>query len=336
MKDQTSTVNEVALTTEPEPFALAQYRNSDNKIELTLYRTVGNAKVVDDTYTITVNTVDKYTSTNLDPDGFVFDQKGVYSATVDNINGVVNVVLARNTKTDSIALDQNNLDATMKVSTLENATIKGETTAVVGADNGDSFTVYSEDGKNHRTFTVKATYLDAMSSLTITGTDGNDYTGTPVDTNYDDIADTITVTLPASAVVDGYGEIIANPTLAVSYEAEGHNNTVEIGTTNESPNGALNNVPADTDVKNGESVTFTGLGSGTSSLNYVLVTRLPVTGGATQYYKLVVQLEKSSSTTVVGAIVNRTIADVDNDARTIVANLPNAEITDGVNENVTL
>ena len=339
VKDQTSTVKEVALTTKPESFALAQYRNSDNKIELTLYRTVGNAKVVDDTYTITVNTVDKYTSTNLDPDGFVFDQKGVYSATVDNINGVVNVVLARNTATTSASWTQgiqDSLSAEMTVSTLENATIDGETTAVVGADNGDSFTVYSEDGKNHRTFTVKATYLDAMSSLTITGTDGNDYTGTPVDTDYDDIADTITVTLPASAVVDGYGEIIANPTLAVSYEAEGHNNTVEIGTTNESPNGALNNVPADTDLKNGESVTFTGLGSGTSSLNYVLVTRLPVTGGATQYYKLVVQLEKSSSTTVVGAIVNRTIADVDNDARTIVANLPNAEITDGVNENVTL
>ena len=62
VKDQTSTVNEVALTTEPEPFALAQYRNSDNKIELTLYRTVGNAKVVDDTYTITVNTCLLYTS----------------------------------------------------------------------------------------------------------------------------------------------------------------------------------------------------------------------------------------------------------------------------------
>ena len=339
VKDQTSTVNEVALTTKPESFALAQYRNSDNKIELTLYRTVGNAKVVDDTYTITVNTVDKYTSTNLDPDGFVFDQKGVYSATVDNINGVVNVVLARNTATTSASWTQgiqDSLRAEMTVSTLENATIDGETTAVVGADNGDSFTVYSEDGKNHRTFTVKATYLDAMSSLTITGTDGNDYTGTPVDTDYDDIADTITVTLPASAVVDGYGEIIANPTLAVSYEAEGHNNTVEIGTTNESPNGALNNVPADTDLKNGESVTFTGLGSGTSSLNYVLVTRLPVTGGATQYYKLVVQLEKSSSTTVVGAIVNRTIADVDNDARTIVANLPNNEIVDAAQYNVVL
>ena len=74
--------------------------------------------------------------------------------------------------------------------------------------------MYSEDGKNHRTFTVKATYLDAMSSLTITGTDGNDYTGTPVDTDYDDIADTITVTLPASAVVDGYGEIITDPKAA--------------------------------------------------------------------------------------------------------------------------
>ena len=217
VKDQTSTVNEVALTTEPEPFALAQYRNSDNKIELTLYRTVGNAKVVDDTYTITVNTVDKYTSTNLDPDGFVFDQKGVYSATVDNINGVVNVVLARNTANTSASWTQgiqDSLSAEMTVSTLENATIDGETTAVVGADNGDSFTVYSEDGKNHRTFTVKATYLDAMSSLTITGTDGNDYTGTPVDTDYDDIADTITVTLPASAVVDGYGEIITDPKAA--------------------------------------------------------------------------------------------------------------------------
>ena len=336
VKDQTSTVNEVALTTESEPFALAQYRNSDNKIELTLYRTVGNAKVVDDTYTITVNTVDKYTSTNLDPDGFVFDQKGVYSATVDNINGVVNVVLARNTANTSASWTQgiqDSLSAEMTVSTLENATIAGETTAVVGADNGDSFTVYSEDGKNHRSFTVKATYLDAMSSLTITGTDGNDYTGTPVDTDYDDIADTITVTLPASAVVDGYGEIITDPTLAVSYEAEGHNNIVEVGVNDSDDTN-------DTTVKSdgSQSVTFVGLGNGEAAQNYVLVTRLPAEEGkgATQYYTLKVQLEKSSSTTVVGAIVNRTIADVDNDARTIVANLPNAEITDGVNENVTL
>ena len=75
---------------------------------------------------------------------------------------------------------------------------------------------------------------------------------------------------------------------------------------------------------------------GTSTLNYVLVTRLDDAAGAKQFYKLTVQLEKSSSTTVVGAIVNKTIAEVDNEARTIVANLPNAEITDTTKETVTL
>ena len=88
-----------------------------------------------------------------------------------------------------------------------------------------------------------------------------------------------------------------------------------------------------------QTVTFTGLLTNPSNIadqDYVLVTRLDTAQGAKQYYNLTVQLEQSASTTVVGAIVNKTIAEVDNVARTIVANLPNAEITDTTKETVTL
>ena len=122
----------------------------------------------------------------------------------------------------------------MNVSTLADATIdaanNGKKVAVkVNANDGDSFEVYSEDGNSHRTFKVKATYLDALKSFTVTGLDGKEYTGTPVDTTKDNIPDTIVVTMPASAIYNNYNELTVDPSLEVSFEAEGHVNTVEIG-----------------------------------------------------------------------------------------------------------
>ena len=181
--------------------------------------------------------------------------------------------------------------------------------------------VDSEDGTKHTTFQVIATYVDALETFSITGTDGETYTGTPVDTNRDDVADTVVVTLPESAIWDSYDEPIENPELEVTYEVKGHvNSTVEIGTGTAAK-------PENPNVKTGDKVKFTGLQTGESDLNYVLVSRLPANKdtGATQFYNLTVKLEESSDTTVVGAIVNRTIAEVDNEAKEIEAYLPESD-----------
>ena len=62
MKSQVSTVDELTLTTNNQNVPFAQYRTSDNKIELTLYKNARTElEAVDATYSITVNTVAKNT-----------------------------------------------------------------------------------------------------------------------------------------------------------------------------------------------------------------------------------------------------------------------------------
>ena len=348
VKSQVSGVDELTLSTTAKDVAFAQYRNSSNVIEFTLYERVGTSSEwsVAGTYTITVETKDKSNTTNLDPDGCTFtDATGVYSATVDNINGVVNVVLARNTKDNSTDIDDT-FNYQMNVKTLDGATVKakvsagGETFGTVPAKDGATFMVYSEDESKGRQFTVKATYLDALKSVTITGMDGEEYTGTPVDTDYNNVPDTITVTLPVAAISNSYGEPQNSVSLAVSYEAEGHNNQAVIGIND------TNNQNDTTFNSNGvPKVTFTGFNvdaddvadrSYAAAQNYILVTRLDAANGTKQFYNLKVQVSLSASTDVVNARVNRTVAEVDNTEHTIVAYLPNAEIVDRNSYNVEL
>ena len=220
----------------------------------------------------------------------------------------------------------------MHVTTLQNATIEGDDNPDGHCRQRDSFVVDSEDGSKHTTFQVIATYVDALETFSITGTDGETYTGTPVDTNRDDVADTVVVTLPESAIWDSYDEPIENPELEVTYEVKGHvNSTVEIGTGTAAK-------PENPNVKTGDKVKFVGLQTGESDLNYVLVSRLPANKatGATQFYNLTVKLEESSDTTVVGAIVNRTIAEVDNEAKEIEAYLPESDFKTIKEADVTL
>ena len=340
--DVTSSTEEFTLTTAEEDLPLAQYCDEDGVMTLILYRNANSdLEEVDDTFTITVKKVAKFSTTDLDPDGFQFTGKGVYSAKVDNENNKVYVELARKTDAGDCTEtgewtegEQNRAGAQMVVSTLQNATINdsNKTSLMVNVDANDSFTVTSEDKSKTREFQVIATYVDALETFSITGTDGETYTGTPVDTNRDDVADTVLVTLPESAIWDSYDEPIKDPELEVTYEVKGHvNSTVEIGTGTAAK-------PENPNVKTGDKVKFVGLETGKSDLNYVLVSRLPANKatGVSQYYNLIVQLEKSSDTTVVGAIVNRTIAEVDNEAKEIEAYLPNTEIDDTVKEDVIL
>ena len=144
-------------------------------ISLQLVDTKGTTATSDDTkydpFVVTLNQVDARTTTNLSED--VVLGRGVYSAEVDNVNKVINVVLARNTAThDSIWNDgyQKELKAEITVTPVDGATVDGGNT--VSANDGATFTVTSESKGNHSTYKVVATYKDAINTFSVVGVDG--------------------------------------------------------------------------------------------------------------------------------------------------------------------
>ena len=320
--------------TNNKPVDLAKYMDASGNITLVLRHYVTANWIDEATYKIAVNKVAVNTTTNVE---YVGNVKGVYSAAVDTVNKVVNVVLARDD-------DQATLDAQMIMRPLDNAEItanQNNVPATVPADNGDTFTVTSESGNNVATYKVVATYLDALSSVTVTGLNGEKYTGTPVDANDDDIPDTIVVNLPQEAIEEQkWNDVQENPVLGLGYVTEGDvtaNAVVKKSNENTrtpvKPDGSL-------------TVTFNGLGDKNADYEWkgiIEVNRLPETysnannangptgpQGAVQTYNLTVQVEKSSDTEITYARVNETFAVVDAEAGTIKADMPTADYaTDG-------
>ena len=297
-------------------------------ISLQLVDTKGTTATSDDTkydpFVVTLNQVDARTTTNLSED--VVLGRGVYSAEVDNVNKVINVVLARNTAThDSIWNDgyQKELKAEITVTPVDGATVDGGNT--VSANDGATFTVTSESKGNHSTYKVVATYKDAIKTFSVDGVDG-----VISDEDKNDVPDTITVTLPKDAINDQWGYPVTDPEFAVDYEVEGNVHcTVSIYQTN-NPNAIVSNLVG------GEDVPFKGLaldnaqtvakenewngtvrvyrlGTGTNANN---------ANDAIQVYNLKVQLEDSTDTDILYVRANTTIADVDLDNGTVHAVLP--------------
>ena len=289
-------------------------------ISLQLVDTKGNGIGSDDTkydpYVITLNQVDARTTTNLSED--VVLGRGVYSAKVDNVNKVINVVLARNTEDESKTWSQdiqNTLDAQITVTPVDGATVDGGNT--VNVDNGDTFTVTSESKGNHSTYKVVATYKDAIKSFSVDGVEG-----VISDEDKNDVPDTITVTLPKDAINDewGYNDPASN-TFAVEYEVEG-NVHCTVGIYDQYSSAVDENIVSE------DEVTFADLTIDNDVWNgYVKVTRLGKDGDnpegdAIQVYDLVVRLQPDADTDITYARVDDTIADVDLENGTIHAVLP--------------
>ena len=304
-------------------------------ISLQLVDTKDTPATSDDTkydpYVITLNQVDARTTTTLSED--VVLGRGVYSAEVDNVNKVINVVLARNTQATSSTWDDNTqtaLNALIEVTPVEGATVDGVTpdrvtgTYEVGADNGDTFTVTSESGGNHSTYKVVATYKDAINSFSVDGVDG-----VISDEDKNDVPDTITVTLPKDAINDQWGYPVTNPEFAVEYKVEGSVHCT-VGIFDQYSQSV------DSNIVSGDEVTFNGLALDNAQTEAkenewngtVRVYRLGTgndetyTDDAIQVYNLKVQLEDSTDTDITYARVDRTIASVDLDNGTITAELP--------------
>ena len=297
-------------------------------ISLQLVDTKGTTATSDDTkydpFVVTLNQVDARTTTNLSED--VVLGRGVYSAEVDNVNKVINVVLARNTAThDSIWNDgyQKELKAEITVTPVDGATVDGGNT--VSANDGATFTVTSESKGNHSTYKVVATYKDAIKTFSVDGVDG-----VISDEDKNDVPDTITVTLPKDAINDQWGYPVTDPEFAVDYEVEGNVHcTVSIYQTNIG-NAIVSNLVG------GEDVPFKGLALDNAQTvakenewnGTVRVYRLGTgtnadnANDAIQVYNLKVQLEDSTDTDIIYARLDRTIASVDLDNGTITAELP--------------
>ena len=310
---------EVPVSTTAVKFKFDNYRDANGVITLKLYDTSTAPDTLKATYKLHINEQPNNTTTNVQ----VTAGQGVVSVDkVDLENKVVEVTLARHTgtpydpeNTDWDETLQKNYTAQITVTPLENAKVNnganGASVSGITANNGSTFTVVSESGSNTAIYTVKATYEDALDAFSITGTDGEVYAGSIVDANKDDVPDTIQVVLPVSAIWNSHEEPIANPELAVTYEVNGNQYSVSVGNT---PN-----------VKSGDKIAFTGLESDNCTVDTVTVTRLDATNGAKQVYALDVSLEKSSDTAITYAQVNKTIADVDLDAKTITANVPKGD-----------
>ena len=271
----------------------AQYMTVSGRtgtITLQLVNTTTEPDTVEKTYTLTVEEVDAFTTTNIE---LVDTGKGVYSAEIDNEKGVVKVVLARHngkvTATNPTNDVQKDMDAQITVKGLQNATV--ENNGVVGVDAVDTFVVNAEAPNTSRTFRVEVvSYLDAFRSFSVDGVKGQF-----VDINRNNINDGIVVTLPKSALTDELGDY--DNTFEVEYEAEGDLHcTVNI----ELDNAVFNNV------ESGDVVTFDGLTLTNDTVEgTVEVTRL---GGAVQYYNLTVQLEDDTDTAITYVRVDKTEA----------------------------
>ena len=306
-KSAKSTVTETAIETTMTELTLDEYKTADGTIELVLYRIDRTPNEVVAEYSMKLNFVDKSTNTDI---ASVTAGKGIYSATVDNTNKQIKVVAARHTENAVKTWEedgyQSNLNAEITVSTGDNkGTINGGTgTATVNADNGDTFTVTSESGTVTSEYTVVVTeYKDAFTSFTVNGV-----AGVISDENEDDVPDTITVTLPKTAILDSYGEVIDDPTYKVEYAAYG-NTAPSVKFYQESK-----------DVVTGSDYKFVGFGAKGTWEKNIVVTRLPNNSGAVQVYNLVLQLEKSDNTAITHVQMDKTIGEVEGD--TITAELP--------------
>ena len=264
-------------------------------------------ETVEATYTLTLNYVKDYTTTDIE---LVSTGDVVYSADIDNEKGEVNVVLARdnnnnpaNTTAPNDTQDTN-AGAQITVKGLQNATVAGTDdghgNVTVDVDAIDTFVVTAENGTTTRTWKVNVTsYLDAFRSFTLAG-----QTGTFADENKNNIVDTIKVTVPKNTGIS----------VPVTYVAEGNLHcTVDIYA-----NTTGTGTPTNQNVESGDTITIANFNADGVSENLVKVTRL----NATQWYVLEVSYEKDLDTTITYARMDRTNADIDPDARTITGLLP--------------
>ena len=272
----TSTVEETKIEG-TVALALKDYAK-DNAITLKLYDITSEAKLVE-TYTMRLNKTSLRTTTNL---ASVIPGNGVYSAEFDNDKKEVYVVLARDNTTYN--------DTAITVVAADGASAEQPANAAEGS----TFKVTSESGNNVSEYTIVVReYADAITSFSVNGVEG-----VITDSDKNNIPDTITVTLPKTAVFNSYGDLIEDPEFVVEYAVYGDvdvkDNDVKIG---------------GTAVASGAKFKFDDLGTaGEWKAGDVVVTRLTT---ASQTYDLVVELEKSDNTAITAARLDNTEAAID-------------------------
>ena len=315
--DQWDSVNDAGTEIDLDTYMYDVDAAGNGKITLKLYDlTTGDRNGrLEKTITMNVTRTTADTTTNL---ASVKPGVGVYKILndLDEINEtkVIKVQVARNHKFTGAGEEQDELQATINVTTAKGATLVAGKTEV-NANDGDTFEVKSASKTNVSQFTVEAEYLDALESFTVTGYDGKEYTATPVDTDKDDIPDTINVVLPYSAITETtWGDVIDEPTLEISYAVNGNlKDTLKIG----------NDYYETGDKLFLEDLNTTATGyKATVIVNRLQAYSYESNGDvkqpadndksvAQQEYTLKVTMEKSSSTAIQSIMVNNTVVDED-------------------------
>ena len=246
----------------------------DDVITLVIYPTDGSVRNPMKTYKLNLKRTTDNTTTDLEKVEAVQDT-GVYSIdnSIDDINATrtVKVIAAYDDGTNASAPAPE-----MTVYTKDHATVNNNEEEGVSAADDAKFEVVSQSKNNTAEYTVETTYVDALNTITIDGV-----AGLITDEDDDDYMDTITVTLPKEAVLDEYGDPVANPKFNVEFTMYAQTGTISIDS------GDPISSPAE--------VTFTGLADGADYQEDLVTT---VIGGVQQTYELNVKIAKDTDSSI--------------------------------------
>ena len=233
---------------------------------------------------------------------------GVYSVTKNDAAHTVDVVLAYGATAPKI-----------NVTAAEKATISGKTTETISVSDGAKFTVVSESTGNKAEYIIKVSYENALTSFTIAGVEA---VIEDKDNNNNGKHDTVTVTLPKSAVLNEYNEAIKNPKLPVTFVTNGDTATVTLTGISDRTTTDITGIDPQT-VKSGDSAFFGKLTDNTDgSLDEITSNNgLTVTcAGVTQTYDLVIKFQQDNATAITYARLDDQIGTVE--GKLVTAELP--------------
>ena len=309
---------EITTTTGNTQRLLADYGVEENDV-VTMDLVLENDKDKTDYKTFTVELTRKAanTTTTLEKVEPVVDT-GVYSVTKNDADHLVNAVVSYDNASHQIKVTAAG-KATISGSSVANGSGTSVATINVNHTGDTKFTVTSESTGNTAEYIIKVSYENALTSFTIAGVEAviEDKTGN------DGKDDTVTVTLPKSAVLDEHNEAIKDPKLPVTFVTNGDTATVTLdGISDRNNPGDITGIDPQT-VKSGDSAFFGKLTDNTDgSLDDITTgAQVEVTcAGVKQTYDLIIKFQQDNATAITYARLDDQIGTVE--GKLVTAELP--------------
>ncbi len=309
---------EITTTTGNTQRLLADYGVEENDV-VTMDLVLENDKDKTDYKTFTVELTRKAanTTTTLEKVEPVVGT-GVYSVTKNDADHLVNAVVSYDTASHKIKVTAAG-KATISGTSVANGSGTSVATINVNHAGDTKFTVTSESEGNTAEYIIKVSYENALTSFTIAGVEAviEDKTGN------DGKDDTVTVTLPKSAVLDKYNEAIKDPKLPVTFVTNGDTASVDIKGVSDTSSTILDAKKDPQTVKSGDSAFFGKLtDNNDGSLDDIITgAQVEVTcAGVKQTYNLVIKFQQDNATAITYARLDDQIGTVE--GKLVTAELP--------------